>query len=46
MVAGKGNPVLLSTYPWVNHKSEDLIAQELALADSSDIADSGERPDQ
>jgi hypothetical protein len=46
MVAGKGNPVLLSTYPWVNHKSEDLIAQELALADSSDFANSGERPDQ
>jgi SAM-dependent methyltransferase len=46
MVAGKGNPVLLSTYPWVNHKSEDLIAQELALAESSGIANSGERPDQ
>jgi len=46
MVAGKGNPVLLSTYPWVNHKSEDLIAQELALADSPDIAKGGERPDQ
>jgi len=43
VVAGRGNSVLLSTYPWVNHKSEDMIAQELALADSSGIADSGER---
>jgi len=43
LVAGKGNPVLLSTYPWVNHKSEDLIAQELAIANSPGVADSGER---
>ena len=43
LVAGKGNPVLLSTYPWVNHKSEDLIAQELAPADSSDLAPGSER---
>jgi len=46
LVAGKGNPVLLSTYPWVNHKSEDLIAQGLALANSPGVADGGERSNQ
>jgi len=45
LAAGKGNPVLLSTYPWVNYKSEEMIAREPALAGSSDIAGSGERRD-
>ena len=29
LVARKGEPVLLSTYPWVNHKSEAEIEKEL-----------------